>query len=91
MNEKMLKEIHAMLKDITKTAKIGYLEGPKRTTIPQGIQGPVADPSPVFLLDKAKVARLKIRRLDLTKQELMKQIDLIKLESDLLKKEYKIR
>ncbi len=70
-----------------------YLPGP---VVPfpgwgRPLPGPVADPGPSYLLDKAKLAQLKIRKIDVAITELEKQIELLKLERDLLKKEYKIR
>ncbi|MCK4816765.1 hypothetical protein KA005_13425, partial [bacterium] len=71
----------------------GWVPGNIADSIPRwaGIRGPVADPAPWYLLDKAKLAQLKIRKIDSTINELEKQIDLLKLERDLLKKEYKLR
>jgi uncharacterized small protein (DUF1192 family) len=51
----------------------------------------VADPAPWYLLDKAGLAKLKIHRLDSSISELQKEIESLKMERDLLKKEYKIR
>ena len=62
--------------------------GPSR---PSFLRGPVADPAPWYLLDKAKLAQLKIRQLDTAITELEKQIDFFKLEQDLLKQEYKLK
>ena len=58
---------------------------------PSLLRGPVADPAPWYLLDKAKLAQLKIRQLDTAIMELEKQIDFFKLERNLLKQEYKLK
>lgn len=55
------------------------------------IRGPCADPSPEYLLDKARLAQLKIHKLDMHVKELEKQMEFCKMERDLLKKEYKIK
>ncbi|MDH4239737.1 MAG: hypothetical protein OEW48_09255 [Phycisphaerae bacterium] len=54
-------------------------------------RGPVADPAPWQLLDKAKLAQIKVRNIDGVIMEMEKQIDSLKLERDLLKQEYKIK
>lgn len=71
----------------------GWLRGPVADPLPPwiGFRGPVADPAPWYLLDKAKLAQLKIHQIDKTIMEMQKQIDLLKLERDLLKEEYKIK
>jgi len=71
----------------------GWLRGPVADPLPPwiNIRGPVADPAPWYLLDKAKLARLKIHQIEVAITELEKQIDSLKLERDLLKEEYKIR
>ena len=71
----------------------GWIRGPVADPIPPwtGFRGPVADPAPWYLLDKSKLAQLKIRHIDTAIVELEKQIDFLKLERDLLRKEYKIK
>ncbi|MBE0478714.1 hypothetical protein IBX65_06310 [Candidatus Aerophobetes bacterium] len=71
----------------------GWARGAVTESLPQwaGIRGPVADPAPWYLLDKAKLAQLKIRQIDAAITELEKQIDFLKLERNLLKEEYKIK
>ena len=59
--------------------------------VPWYIPGAPGDPPPSYLLNKAKVAQLKIRKLDMTITTLEKEIDLLKLEQNLLKQEYKLR
>jgi hypothetical protein len=56
-----------------------------------GFRGPIADPGPIFLLEKPKLAQLKIRHIDMAITELERQIDLLKFERDLLKKEYNLK
>lgn len=56
-----------------------------------GIRGPEGDPPPEFLLDKAKLAELKIHKIDAYVKNLQKEIDSLKLEGNLLRKEYKIK
>lgn len=53
--------------------------------------GPTADPGPPYLLDKARLAKLKISKIDTVITELEKQIGLLKLQHDLLKEEYNIK
>ncbi|NVL90704.1 MAG: hypothetical protein HWN69_06895 [Desulfobacterales bacterium] len=53
-----------------------------------------AEPDPVpswYLLDKTNLAQLKISRLDAAIADLEKQIELCKIERDLLKKEYRLK
>ena len=59
--------------------------------IPWYVPGAGGDPPPPYLLSKAKVAQLKIRQLDMTITALEKEIDLLKLEENLLKQEYKLK
>jgi len=53
--------------------------------------GTVADPGPELLLDKARLAKIKVRKLDMVIKGLEEQIDVLRLEQDMLKKEYKIK
>lgn len=55
------------------------------------LRGPVADPAPWYLLDKASLARLKIHRLDTAIGDLQREIESLTLERNLLAKEYKLR
>jgi hypothetical protein len=55
------------------------------------VAGPIADPGPELLLDKARLAKLKIARLEQVLVGLEKQMDAVRLERDLLKQEYKIK
>lgn len=71
----------------------GWMPGPIAGPFQSGFnfRGPVADPAPWYLLDKAKLAQLKVRNIDGVIVELEKQMDSLKLERDLLKQEYKIK
>lgn len=71
----------------------GWWRGPVADPPPPWVsfRGPVADPAPWYLLDKAKLARLKIHQIEAAITELEKQIDSLKLERDLLKEEYNIK
>ncbi len=106
MEEKILREMASTLKDIQGKLSIGSasgLRGPVADPGPEWemfhpelsrpwlLRGPVADPAPWYLLDKAKLAQLKIHQLDAAIMELEKQIDSFKLERDLLKQEYKLK
>lgn len=53
--------------------------------------GTVADPGPELLLDKAKLAKLRIKKVDFAIQELKQQIDILVMERDMLKRTYKIK
>jgi|GEM_PF-2179687 hypothetical protein len=55
------------------------------------VRGPVADPAPWYLLDKAKLAKLKVHQIETAIMELERQIEFLKLERDLLKEEYKLK
>ena len=55
------------------------------------LRGPVADPATFWLLDKGKIARLKVHQLDMAIAELDKQKEFLKLQQSMLKQEYKIR
>lgn len=55
------------------------------------VAGPIADPGPEMLLDKVRLAKLKVARLDQVLVGLEQQMDAVRLERDLLKEEYKIK
>jgi hypothetical protein len=56
-----------------------------------GVWGPAADPAPPYeLLDKAKVAKIMVRKLDMRIAEVQNQLDLLKLERDLLVEEHQL-
>lgn len=54
---------------------------------------PQPDPAPPWhvLLDKSKIAVIRVRQIDLRVQQLESQLDLLKLERQILKEEYKIK
>ena len=53
--------------------------------------GTVADPGPELLLAKDKLAKLRIKKLDMAINDLKQQIDILTAERMMLVKEYKIR
>lgn len=107
MDETILKEMASTLRDIKERVSIGSYAGirgpvadpgpefdlPRAWTKPWvgPVRGPVADPAPWYLLDKAKLAKLKIRSLEAGIAEIESQIGSLKLERDLLREEYKIK
>jgi hypothetical protein len=115
MNEKMIAELAATMKDIRDkltSSSLGYIRGPVADPAPDwpgghygpwgawGTQispsqiahfrGPIADPAPWHLLDKVRIAKLKVSQIQMEIQELEKQIDFLKLQTQLLKEEYKL-
>ena len=53
--------------------------------------GLVADPAPEILLDKERLARLKVTILDTEVKELQNQMKIAEMYRDLLREQYKIR
>jgi|COG998Drversion2_1049125.scaffolds.fasta_scaffold646083_1 hypothetical protein len=53
--------------------------------------GYAADPGIDILLDKAKLAQIRIRKLDMLINELNQHIELLDMERDMLREEYKIK
>jgi hypothetical protein len=53
--------------------------------------GYAADPAIDILLDKSRIAQIKVRQLESVIQELQAQIDIAKLELNLLREEYKLK
>lgn len=51
--------------------------------------GYAADPAIDILLDKSRIAQIKIRQLEMVIQDLQAQIELAQLELNLLHEEYK--
>lgn len=95
MEEKILKDMASTLEAIKVKMDRGWLS---IDTVPLpeipwlgSIGGPTADPGPPYLLDKARLAKLKISKIDKVITELEKQIGLLKLQHDLLKEEYNIK
>ena len=103
---KLLEEIHSMLKKWQEwgpSINSDMLRGPVADPAPEWsgnyfftprellkFRGPVGDPAPYHLLDKAKLAELKVHRLNTAIAEMEKQIESFKIERDLYKKEYKL-
>lgn len=54
------------------------------------LRGPVADPATFLLLDKSKIALLKVRQLEMAIREMETDIELLRLTRELLIEEYKI-
>ena len=52
--------------------------------------GFAADPAIDVLLDKDAIARIRIRQLDQVITQLQQEIELAKMEQDLLREEYKL-
>jgi hypothetical protein len=52
--------------------------------------GFAADPAIHILLDKSRLAQIRIRQLDQMIVQLEQQIDLARMEQSLLKEEYKV-
>lgn len=100
MDEKILKEMATTMREIKEQlaiSSVGATPG-SASLAPewQGhrwhwLRGPVADPQPWILLDKPSLARLKIHRLETAISEMQKEMDSLKLERDLLKREYKVK
>ena len=53
--------------------------------------GYAADPAIDILLDKSKLAQLKVRQLEIVINELQTQMDMAKMEMNMLKEEYKLK
>jgi hypothetical protein len=53
--------------------------------------GYAADPAIEILLDKGKLAQIKIRKIDMAIKELQGGIELLTMQRDMLRKEYKLR
>lgn len=105
MDEKYFKELTSAIKGLKEKLEIGsitMLRGPIADPVPDfsisgirphdpwRIRGPIADPVPWELLDKAKIAILRIQQLDHAIIELKNKIDFYEKEKSLLKKEYKL-
>jgi hypothetical protein len=66
--------------------------GPRRPQTPIGpgiLRGPV-DPAPWHLLDKFRIAKLKVSHLEMEMEELNRQAEFIQVQIGLLKEEYNI-
>ncbi len=51
--------------------------------------GHAADPGPEPLLDKSRLARIRVRQLDTVIEGLKAELDIAQLEQKMLKEEYK--
>lgn len=95
MEEKILKDMASTLEAIKVKLDRGWI-GIDTVPLPEKhwlgpIGDPTADPGPPYLLDKARLAILKISKIDKVITDLEKQIGLLKLQHDLLKEEYNIK
>jgi hypothetical protein len=92
MEEKTMKEMMSLLKEIKDKLSITYPVFPQTGHIPPPHFPPrPIDPSPEILLNKPILAQLKIHKINGAIAELQKQIDFLKFEQNLLKEEYKIK
>jgi hypothetical protein len=104
MEEKLLKDILLSLQEIKENLKVtqvahfpGTVGDPGPEINPHfrnferfvNFRGPVADPGPWQILDKDKLARIKVARLERYIDEINKEIEIITLERDLIKQQYK--
>jgi len=56
-----------------------------------GVWGPATDPAPPYeLLDRARVARLRIRQIEMEVAQIQNYLDLLNQEAELLKEEYEL-
>jgi hypothetical protein len=53
--------------------------------------GFAADPAIDLLLDKSRLAQIRIRQLDQLIVQLEQQVEIARMEQDLLKEEYKVK
>ena len=65
--------------------RMGRWEG---AVIRPGVWGEVADPSPVLLLDKGKLAQIRVAKISNVIQVLKQEIAIFELEERLLREEY---
>jgi hypothetical protein len=107
MEEKLLKEILDSLLEIKSNLKIPYWPGHGGDPAPEmdprfrgfnpyirgmiNIRGPIADNGPEQLLDKDKLAKLKVARIESLIDNLNKEIEGLNLEVGLLKQQYKFK
>ena len=49
-----------------------------------------ADPGPDFLLDKSKIAQLRVRQLEMVVREMEAQLELARMELNMIREEYKV-
>ena len=53
--------------------------------------GYAADPAIELLLDKSKLAEIKMRQLDMAIREIEAQLDILRVEKEMLQHEYQIK
>jgi hypothetical protein len=105
MEEKLLKEMVTLLNDIRDRLTIQpgiNVRGPvadpgpdfyhyghihRRFPMPIGYN---VDPSPEFYFSKDELAKIKVKELDLVVNQITEQLELLKMQRDLMKKEFKI-
>jgi hypothetical protein len=105
MDDKILTEMLSVMKELKErlpAAAVNVVRGPVGDPGPDWIghlpnvqwrynlRGPVGDPATGPLLDKAKLAQLKVHQLDGLIGDIKNQMEGLVLERDLLKKEYKL-
>lgn len=106
MEEKLLKEMISLLHDIREKLTVvqGHgVRGPvgdpgpdishyghlyRRLPLPIGYN---VDPSPEFYFGKEELAKIKVRELDMVINQIVEQTELLKLQRDMMKQEYKIK
>ena len=106
MEEKLLKEMVSLLNDIREKLTIQpgiSVRGPigdpgpdfhqaghifKRFPWPIGYN---VDPSPEFYFSKDELAKIKVKELDILVNQVTEQLELLKMQRDLMKKEFKIK
>ncbi len=110
MEEKLLKEMITLLKDIKESVAVSQMatvRGPVADPGPDPWPGtypnwpfprrfpfpplPTGDPAIGHLIPKEELVKIKVKELDMTINQITHQIDLIKMQRDLLVKEYKLK
>ena len=106
MEEKLLKEMISLLHDIREKLTVAQgagVRGPIADPGPDFFHhGPVyrrfplpigynVDPSPEFYFSKEELAKIKVRELDIMINQIVEQVDLLKMQRDMMKQEYKIK
>jgi hypothetical protein len=106
MEEKLLKEMISLLHDIREKLTItpgAGVRGPiadpgpdffhhghmyRHLPLPIGYN---VDPSPEFYFGKEELAKIKVRELDIMINQIVEQVELLKMQRDMMKQEYKIK
>ncbi len=104
MDEKYFKELSDSINELKEKldfGALGRLRGPVADPVPDiyfpgqrhidplRIRGPIADPVPWELLDKSKIANLRIQQLDNAINDLKNNIKFLEKERAFLKESYK--